>query len=562
MYSSQSEQRATYQSSGRVAWLRFVPAALLALLAAAGMAWCWFQAFDAGWGYWLVTAVAMALPVALAAYLAVGLGHCRNRWLAGALGLTAAVVLYAGYFHFDLVKQLGAGTLERLDLLPKFIAFRMATDGVLAGDQFLPRSELLNWFYTAVEFFVLALLTTACAAYRAQRAYCESCGRWMRSILIQAEPGTSEAMAGALKNGDLSAVPVIPHRVGKFSPPAAGVRFEYCPAARALAVAREGHECGAYLSLTESTSFKEHPKTLLRQGLLRPDELDALAARVAALAWLRVSAPQAQSEEHAPTRWLARHSGAVAAIERLPPDAGGALVDRAVTKEFLLALVPVAALLGGIGLIVWGALQAPWANPTALGWLLLAVGVCAALASGVMCWINVDYFGQRYGNRRLRALVSQRPDALVAADDPAARVVDVVPRMQWHQIPLDKAADRGLLLVDRPRRRLLFEGLKERYVIPAAAVLSAAVEPLLPANSFVNFFAVVLQVRYPAAAGASVAGGHRDDVWEIPLLILPTEFRRYNTAYRRALAESVCDEIAEVLGRVSHEADALQRNEA
>ena len=148
----------------------------------------------------------------------------------------------------------------------------------------------------------------------------------------------------------------------------------------------------------------------------------------------------------------------------------------------------------------------------------------------------------------MRRLIAKRPDALLAADDPHARVVDVVPRIQWHQIPCDKPADRGLLLVDQPGRRLLFEGLKERYIIPTDAVLSCKIEPLMPANSFLNFFAVVLLVRYPPQAAASVAGGQRDDTWEIPLMVLNTEFRRYNTSFRRDLADSVCDEIEETLG--------------
>jgi hypothetical protein len=72
---------------------------------------------------------------------------------------------------------------------------------------------------------------------------------------------------------------------------------------------------------------------------------------------------------------------------------------------------------------------------------------------------------------------------------------------------------------------------------------------MMPHTGAWNFFAVVLTVRYPAAAADSVIGGRRADAWEIPFLCRPTEFRRYNTACRRELAESLCTEIKELLPR-------------
>ena len=97
------------------------------------------------------------------------------------------------------------------------------------------------------------------------------------------------------------------------------------------------------------------------------------------------------------------------------------------------------------------------------------------------------------------------------------------------------------------RGRLLFEGLKERYIIPADAVLDCRVEPMMPHTGNWNFFAVVLTVRYPMGVPASVTGGRRDDEWEVPFLPRPTRFRRYNTAYRRALARDLRDEIEDML---------------
>ena len=191
-------------------------------------------------------------------------------------------------------------------------------------------------------------------------------------------------------------------------------------------------------------------------------------------------------------------------------------------------MVPVSALLGGIGFTIWGAVLRPWADSSFAGYLLLFIGIVVAIAGGMICWLNVDYFGVTYICRRLCRLLGQRADALVTPADPEARFVDVVPRVQWHQLVPDKATDRGLFSIDERHGRLVFEGLKERYVIPTEAVLSLRlVEPMMPHTGNWNFYACVLTVRYPASAPASVTGGRRDDEWEIPFLPRPTRFVRY-----------------------------------
>jgi hypothetical protein len=544
-----SIDRPVYERSGRVAWPRFLPAAVIALFVAAGMAYCWFLAFDAGWGYWLATAIVLVLPVALAAYLAVGFGRCRNRVVAGTLGVLAAVVFHAGYFHADLVNQRGPAALTRLDLLPEFIATRMANDGIRADNQFLPRSEFFNWFYSSVELLVLTLVVGATAVFRSQKGYCESCRRWMRSVGLHAKPGASTDIAEALDTGDWSDVPVTVGQMPAIVRASSWLDFEYCPGVR-----DPGGGCAAYLTLKEFTGSPQPPQVLMAQGRLEPDELDALAGRVAALAFLRVSAPPATADEIASGRPIERHAGAVAAIERLPGHAGGADLDRAGKIELMLALVPVSALLGGTAMVVWGLVRAPWAGapPTDwLGYLLLAAGLAAAVAGGLVCWVNVDFLGLRYMYRQICRTLAQRADALVMPDDPAARFIDVVPRAQWHQLVPDKPADRGLLRLDPAGGRLVFEGLKERYVIPADAVLSCEVEPMLPHTGNWNIYAVVLTVRYPASASASVTGGRRDDEWEIPLLPRSTEFRRYSSTRRRALATTLRADIEDLLDRAA-----------
>jgi hypothetical protein len=535
--------RPTYQRSGRVAWPRFLLAALVVFAIARGLGHIWFLLYDAGLGYWLIPPILLSLPLAIVAFIAVAAGHCRNRFVAGALGVAATFVFLFGYFHADLVHQQGWPAFWRLDRLPDFIAHRMATDGVQGANQILPHTEIYNYFYSAVELLIVSTIVAGLAVYRSLNAYCESCHRWMKSIAFRSDPVVSEEIADALQSGDWSA---IPPAVGKlrWGSEAAWLEFEYCPS-----LTQPGHDCSAYLTLKEFVGVSQHPEELMYQGRLDADELEALASRIAALSFLRVSAPIA-SDEHVVLRSIERHAGRVAAIERLPDHMGGDTLDRSGKIELCLALIPVGALIIGIGLTIWGLVRAPWNEPDSpAAWLPLFVGLMLALPAAFVVWINVDWFGLRYVIRKVRETLSRRPDALVDSENPNARFVDIVPRAQWHQLVPDKPTDRGFFLIDRTLRRFVFEGLKERYVVPMDAVLGCEVEAMLPHTGGWNFFAVVLTVCYLGDAPASIIGGRRDDEWEIPILPRPMRFRRYSAAYRRELADSLRDDIAASLGR-------------
>src|SRR5262245_12713468 len=68
----------------------------------------WFLSFAFVHGWYLIMLMAIFAGLALAGvvYLAVGLAHCRNRWLAALLGFCAGVVAYLGYFQFTMMYHL------------------------------------------------------------------------------------------------------------------------------------------------------------------------------------------------------------------------------------------------------------------------------------------------------------------------------------------------------------------------------------------------------------------------------------------------------------------------
>jgi hypothetical protein len=526
--------------------MRFVPASFVALLVAAGMGWCWSLARAAGWDYWLLTGAVLALPVGLAGYMAVARGHCRNKGTADTLSVLAVVVFLGAYFHADMVGQLGPAALTRVDLLPDFFYQRVANDPLPAFARGLSPRQAARWrpLLALAQVLAVGAVVSALTYRRSFRGYCENCGRWMRTILLHSEPGKATAIARALESGDLRAIPVTTGRLSTPGQPFSSIEFEHCPRLR-----EPGSTCVAYLSLTEFISWTKVPKSLLSHGRLSPDELDALAQRLPALAWVRVSAPPAADGDELSGPSITRHTGSVAAFERLPPDASTRDFDRVRNRAMLLSVGCLLSPLLGLALQTWSLRSPPWLRPLSAawpGWLLLVAGSAVTLAGGIVCWVNLDYLGILYTRRWIRRIIADRPDALVAADDAAAHYVYAVPRSQWKELDPAKPADRGLLLVDLPRRSLVFEGVKERFVIPADAVLNCVVEPMIAQSTTLNLFAVVLTVRCTESVRGSLIGGYRDGLWEVPFVCRPRVFRRYNTAYRRELANALRSEIGAI----------------
>jgi hypothetical protein len=253
------------------------------------------------------------------------------------LALGAALVLYVGFFHAGLVREVGLDALLRLDLLPEFIAQHMNRDAMFGVHRILPRGVVFSCLYSAIELPIVFLIIAVPAYFRSQFAFCESCGRWMRSIVFHTNAGLCAHLANALEDGALSDLPQIVGRGTMFGQHFAAFEFEYCTGLR-----EPGRRCAAYLTLKEFSGIPEEPTTLMSQGRLWPDELDALADCVPALAWLRVTGPRsavkgAAAEEQETTGAargvpgerlfprpapLPRTSEAVAVLELPAPDAG------------------------------------------------------------------------------------------------------------------------------------------------------------------------------------------------------------------------------------------------
>ena len=143
-------------------------------------------------------------------------------------------------------------------------------------------------------------------------------------------------------------------------------------------------------------------------------------------------------------------------------------------------------------------------------------------------------YENRWVERRLRAEIKSRPDALVEGGDPDAFYASLVPRENWSQVKWTLASDSLLVRIDAQRREVLLEGDSDRYRIPAGAIIACEPE---------SFF-------HPADTG------HKNKLWMVRLMIHAPDatcelllwvaqkgwWPRTN-ASRRRLADEMCEKI-------------------
>jgi hypothetical protein len=204
------------------------------------------------------------------------------------------------------------------------------------------------------------------------------------------------------------------------------------------------------------------------------------------------------------------------------------------------SLFVLVGFIGGLALLAWGAsiLDDKNASESASNG---AVGLCsvggllALFAVGCMLF-DMTCGGNRMLRNRFRAELSRRSGLLVDPMDPEAVFVEVVPKLNWGKAMLDNASDIGLLVVDRRRRELRFEGDKERWRVPAASITNCTLEAYVhgQGEGATKYFYVVLRAN------------RRDGFWEAPIR------ERHSSGVfsrkRKKLAEKLFASIKELTG--------------
>jgi hypothetical protein len=232
--------------------------------------------------------------------------------------------------------------------------------------------------------------------------------------------------------------------------------------------------------------------------------------------------------------------GAVVDVRRVEPEYAGRILRKSnVLIGNLIGLSPVLFLLAGAitmattFLTVFpdkSASQAPPSSnrPRAVAWF--TTGAAVVVVSSIFGLAFPNLLAGRYISSIARRAISSRRDAIVRPGDGSV-FVEVVPRANWNRMMLENAADIGFLAVDTERREIRFEGDKERYRIPAEAIISCELAK-----------SVLLSTAKPNAPGfwmAVIRAWDQSGSWEAPIAPRLSNSLLWGGGARKKLAEDL-----------------------
>lgn len=521
----------TFYKGRAVDWGRFLPLLVPAFVAAILLAEGMEQLFMLGHYYIFIVPLVTGLCVAGLIHVAVNVGHCRNPFVAGAAGFCAGVILYLGQYYSGMIHDLGPDVAARPDLLPSYIRLRMAievTRDIHESDdtpkKVTKADSYMNWFRFVGEFALVVGITMTVGIKRARKPYCDACRRWMLREVTPFAPAKTEELLEAFRSRSPRSLAALSAQAPYATIPNVSMAVDYCPTFKD----GRSQDCPVYVSfktltMVPKTAVKDpfeqcKGKVLVRGMQIEREELAALAPRfktfesIAGRSTVSALLPKEEPEEIAPDK-----DAVYAEITPLSPDHAGKILTKK-TKWIgaALSLGVLAGLFIGLGLMICGLMLAfpdhppeGGVSPTAmhLGIALIVLGGIPLLFSIVMGLADPSFFGNRYIRKVVLQEFARRTSLMVDPNDPEAVFVECVPKMNWGKMMLDNASDLGLMVVDQRRREIRFEGDKERWRIPAAAITYCGFEVHVQRNGnhTTKIFYAVIQAN------------HRSGFWEAPL---------------------------------------------
>ena len=349
-----------------------------------------------------------------------------------------------------------------------------------------------NWLFFGVELVAVTGLLAGVGRHCSSRAYCESCGKWMKSETLKLPPGQGATVWDSLQRGDFAAVQQHLAGTSRQGSISGSLTIEHCPHCPA-----ENRSNTVYLTVNDiPVPGTPDPIAAKVGSMFKPKHTSACARTRATLNCTpRKSrrSPRASPVSRAPLRpipislprciprreidravevqadeWTDR----VARVEAVEASDAGTILTRknAIIQTIIGSrdgsrrLSPGSCPAGVISMLDH---EPPdWVSGTALVWMF----GCMFLNLGWLLFF-AHYPTSRFMLRQTRHAFELRPNPAVNMNDPDLFFVDIIPRINWGKQMMENATDIGFLQLDKTRRELRFEGDRERYWIPAESIL-------------------------------------------------------------------------------------------
>jgi hypothetical protein len=515
-------ERRRYIPSGRVNWFALVPLLLAGIVVALVMAFLLLLAEDNLY-YYFVTPLVLGLPVFGMTWVIIRVGKCRNRSLAGLVGLVLAFVYYAGYWELSYLANVvlrgpravaAVRQMSGVPGLPGYFLYRcrnsQPVDAVRGAQNPRPPNTgdlIFNLVFFGLETVMVTCIAIGIGRSAASRVFSERLRKWSAKLECRLPVSTAAHVVSAVNRHDWAALGALPRMssAGNANTNSLQFRVEYFPG-----VVEEP----AYISVLGRGALTRQQQILQREieadDLLRlarefPDLKIAQAPRGEAVSAPRTpSALQASldqiglgdaradtlvgSQSHRkPTDSTAAgdfRDSAVAASEAILAAQPGANLRTIASSLCLVAsedgrrelkavgsrrmIIQVCLFVGWVGCLLLGLLGTTMKDAqgkeTPQGRALMLAGIIGFFALAVPSLISMSA-GDRLAKPFLAGRLRARPGSLVELGaDLKSTVLRVEDARTYHKQKLS-GEDMGIALFDRANRRILLEGLSHRYVI-------------------------------------------------------------------------------------------------
>jgi len=498
----------SYTPSRRFASI-FVPLIIATSVVAVVMAYVLLLAERHDLYYYFVVPLLVGSPVLAGVAAAVHLGKCRNPRLAMIVGLAMPLLFYAGYWQVSYLQFRDTWGKELSSLLLKsqtgsdkvwgYFLFRCQVTKPASTHEAPSKNvrpptgvdRIFNYVFFGGEAAMLGFIGLGIGAALSRRAFFDAQERWATSCSFQLAAKDAQAATAAIAQEDwpvLAALPKMAHDATAANASAFRVKLEFLPGMPQVGVYLTAWLGNAGKSTSGAFRFLDRVGTgTIRQRLISGDSAvrlcQALPAETkynsAAAPAFTVRAASASATTEPPADPIAiRDASALPRSSSLRTVAGG--ICQAVQPEehkrvrryqSVFTFFILGTLVLAMGAALWGVLisrgqgDGDPMTPT-------QIVAFSIFGGGMLAMLIVIFAFHPLHSVWMRKQLTQRPGSLLGSpSSPHGRVYSVYFAHLFH-LKNKETDDVAIVAADAANHRLLVEGLRYRYSIPASAIRS------------------------------------------------------------------------------------------